>query len=134
MIGNNLIEEVIVEVTACVDCEKFIAIADRELRCYEAAGLNLIPATGHVPYLPGVDMPLNPYQYQFIIEDKYKDDDYPDVHGAVVYLQAHDNEDNEDKRLRITRWLKGQEYQIEWVPYDYYRLESKSGDAGKESN
>ena len=128
MIGNDLIEEVIVEVTACVDCEKFIAIADRELHCYEAAGLNLIPATGHVPYLPGVDMPPNPYQYEFIIEDKYKDDDYPDVHGAAVYLQAHDNE---DKRLRITRWLKGQEYQVEWLPYDYYRLESESEDAGK---
>ncbi|MBA7696963.1 hypothetical protein ES703_105621 [subsurface metagenome] len=113
-------EEVIVEITACEDCEKFIAIADSELLCFEAAILNLTPAAGHVPYLPGVDMPPNPYQYEFIIPDEFKDDPDPDVRGAATYLQAHDHK--QDKRLRITRPLKGQKCQLKWLPYDYYRV------------
>lgn len=109
-------EEVIVEITGCVKCDKFIAIADSELYPWEAAILKLTSAEGHVPLSLGVDMPPDPYQYEFIIEDEFKDDPDPDVRGAATYLQAHDKK---DKRLRITRPLKGQKCQVEWEPYDY---------------
>lgn len=111
-------EEVLVEITGCIECEKIIAIASRELYPYEATALKLLPSSGHKPHLPSSDMPPEPYQYEFVIEDECKDDPDPDIHGAVAYLQAHDKDDKQDKRLCITR-LAGAPYHVEWQPYDY---------------
>jgi len=115
---GRAVDQVLVEITGCLKCEKFIAIASRELQGNEATALNLIPTSGHVPLSPGLDMPPDSYQYKFVIEDEFKDDPDPDVRGAATYLQAHDSDHKQHKRLRITR-LAGQPYHVEWLPYDY---------------